>query len=324
MSWPESLFERRPKLSIGIPVYNGESYLPEALRAFLEQDYSDFELIVSDNASTDRTEAIVREFAARDSRIRYYRNPENLGASRNFSRVFDYARGEFFKWACADDLPYPGYLRRLTETLAAAPPEVVLVTSRVALIDGEGRPLTDEEGRPFAWTEWASEWGGPERLSTDAATPSRRLAEVLPRLRWCTAYMGIFRREALALTRKIDAFAVSDRVLMVEVAMLGKIIEIDEFLLARRQHPGISTEIAKTPEEYALWIDPKTKNVRRASRRIMSLEYLASIRRLPLSPLERVRCAVVIAKIWASQKIDLLVKRFPRNVTEVTGETVQL
>jgi len=295
-----------------MPVYNGERYLPEAIRSLLGQDYDDFELIISDNASTDGTEKICKEFAARDSRIRYYRNPANTGASPNFSRVFDLARGEFFKWACSDDLHYQGHLRRCTETLAAAPPDVVLVTTRVSLIDEESRSLTDEEGQPFEWTEWAkANWGGPERFSTQASAPHRRLAYVLRRMRWATAQFGIFRRRTLALTRRIDAFRMSDRVLLAEVAMLGKIIEIDDFLFARRQHPGISTTIARTAGEYALWMDPKAKAARR---RIMSLEYARSIHRLPLSPLDRTLCFAVVARVWAQQKIDTC---RPRNVAAV-------
>jgi len=295
-----------PRVSIGLPVYNGEKYLGEALRSLLTQDYSDFELIIADNASSDGTEEIARLNALGDTRIRYYRNPDNIGAGPNFRRVFDLARGEFFKWACADDMHYPGHLRRCVELLSAAPPEVVLVTPRAFLIDEEGVSLIDEQGLPLPRAGCGPGDTGPERLSTRAKTPHRRLAEVLPALRWSTAQFGLFRRKALALTRKIDSFYASDRVLLAEVAMLGEIWEIDELLFARRQHAGISTTIAKTPGAYASWMDPKAKEKRR---RIMSLEYLRSIRRLPLSPLERALCSLVVMQVWARQKMDNLVKR---------------
>ena len=88
----------RSRVSIGLPVYNGEKYLEQALISILSQTYTDFELIISDNASTDRTQAICREYAAKDPRIRYYCNEENLGAAPNHNRVFELASGEYFKW----------------------------------------------------------------------------------------------------------------------------------------------------------------------------------------------------------------------------------
>src|SRR5687767_6393032 len=100
-----------PLLSIGLPVYNGQRYLHAALDSLLGQDFDDFELIIADNASTDETEAICREFAARDRRIRYHRNTANVGAVPNHNLVFELARGKYFKWAAHDDECHPGMLR---------------------------------------------------------------------------------------------------------------------------------------------------------------------------------------------------------------------
>ena len=92
-----------PRVSIGLPVYNGDNYLAETLDSILAQTFTDFELIISDNGSTDRTEAICRRYAAQDHRVRYVRNPSNLGAARNYKRAFELARGEYFKWNGHDD-----------------------------------------------------------------------------------------------------------------------------------------------------------------------------------------------------------------------------
>ena len=92
-----------------MPVYNGEEYIALAIRAVLDQTFSDFELIISDNASEDRTEDICREFASLDSRIRYYRNSENIGTAGNNNRLLELARGEFFRWSNADDLFAPRF-----------------------------------------------------------------------------------------------------------------------------------------------------------------------------------------------------------------------
>ena len=99
-----------PRLSIGLPVYNGERYLAEAFDCFLAQTFQDFEIIVCDNASTDHTAEICRSYAERDPRIRYYRNGKNLGAIPNFNRVFELSRSPLFKWAAHDDLYHPRYM----------------------------------------------------------------------------------------------------------------------------------------------------------------------------------------------------------------------
>ena len=109
------------RVSVGMPVYNGGKHLPEAIRSFLAQDFANFELIISDNASTDRTAEIARDFAARDDRIRYVRQPKNIGAPANFTFVLDEARGEFFQWAAHDDIWRPFWLERATATLGSEP-----------------------------------------------------------------------------------------------------------------------------------------------------------------------------------------------------------
>src|SRR6185436_20983418 len=118
-----------PLVSIGIPVYNGENYLESALTRLLEQDFEDFELIVTDNASTDRTEEICRAFEQRDSRVRYFRNPVNIGLAANHNRTIELARGKYFKWAAHDD-DFPkemltGFVRAIEE----ASPAVSMVYS---------------------------------------------------------------------------------------------------------------------------------------------------------------------------------------------------
>jgi len=96
-----------PRLSIGLAVYNGENYLAESLDALLGQSYDDFELIISDNASTDGTADICRRYEKQDSRIRYIRQPLNIGLAPNHNFVFRQSRGELFKWASHDDLYAP-------------------------------------------------------------------------------------------------------------------------------------------------------------------------------------------------------------------------
>jgi len=100
----------RPAVSIGMPVFNGEKYIRDALDSLLAQTFKNFELIISDNASTDRTEQICREYTARDARIRYVRQPENIGACGNFHFVLNEAVGEYFMWAACDDYWKPDFI----------------------------------------------------------------------------------------------------------------------------------------------------------------------------------------------------------------------
>lgn len=117
--------DRKSLVSIGMPVYNGERYIVEALDSLLAQDYENFELIISDNASTDRTQGICLEYTSRDKRIRYYRNETNMGALWNFNRVFELSSGEYFMWASHDDLWRPHFISELVGLLEATPSAVL-------------------------------------------------------------------------------------------------------------------------------------------------------------------------------------------------------
>ena len=111
------IVKKTPQVSIGMPVYNGEPYIREALDSLLAQTFTDFELIISDNASTDSTEAICREYAAKDDRIRYVRQAANHGGGANFQFVLDEAVGEYFMWAAADDWWDPNWVVVLAKSL---------------------------------------------------------------------------------------------------------------------------------------------------------------------------------------------------------------
>jgi len=113
---------RKPRVSVGMPVYNCERYVAEAIESHLRQTYTDFELVITDNASTDRSEEICRAYASRDPRIKYHRNPENLGAGGNFRRCFELAQGDYFRWTPSDDVVGPELLELCVEVLDRDPP----------------------------------------------------------------------------------------------------------------------------------------------------------------------------------------------------------
>src|SRR6185312_14478503 len=101
-----------PLVSVGLPVFNGETFLEDAIRSVLAQKLDDLELILCDNASNDRTAEICRDYEARDPRIHYFRNPRNLGAAANYNLAFTRARGRYFKWLAHDDRMLPSFLSK--------------------------------------------------------------------------------------------------------------------------------------------------------------------------------------------------------------------
>jgi len=108
---------KKSKVSIGMPVWNGEDFIKLALDSLLAQDFKDFEIIISDNASTDNTEEICEKYIKKDERIKYIRQCENIGLDRNFNFVLDKAKGEYFMWAAHDDLWEPTYISEMVKVL---------------------------------------------------------------------------------------------------------------------------------------------------------------------------------------------------------------
>jgi glycosyltransferase involved in cell wall biosynthesis len=216
-----------PRVSIGLTVFNGAQFLEQTLESFLAQTYTDFELIISDNASTDRTEDIARSYATRDNRVRYYRNEKNVGLAGNHNRVFAHARGEYFKWAAADDICRPTYLARCAEVLEREP-AVVLVYPKTEFIDAAGHSLDIDDP-------------GWDLRSNDA---HERMRYVIFAGHWANAVVGLIRTKALARTRLMPSYPGGDFRVLGELSLLGKFFEIPEALFARRLHTGSSSQHA--------------------------------------------------------------------------------
>jgi glycosyltransferase involved in cell wall biosynthesis len=271
-----------PKVSIGLPVYNGETFLPGALNSILEQEFDDFELVISDNASTDSTETICKGFAAKDRRIRYHRNETNIGASGNYNRVFELTRGEFFKWASHDDECHRSLIRRCMEIFEQAPPATVLVFSKAEIID------------EFGNVKFLS----PDSISSSSPQPYKRLAQVLWSSTYAHSLWGVIRSRALRQTRLMGCLE-ADHVLLAELALLGTSVEIPEPLYRLRRHSKCANEINRSARELIAWHDPK-----RANERVylphwdrVNLEYLKSIRHVPLPAAQRLLCYATVPTV---------------------------
>jgi glycosyltransferase involved in cell wall biosynthesis len=211
-----------PRVSIGVPVYNGERFFRETLNSLLAQSFGDFELVISDNASTDGTPEICAEYSKRDKRIRYFRNEENRGAAWNLNRVVELATAEYFKWAMADDVCDPTFVAKCVDILDRDP-TVVLVCTRTIMIDEQGKELRRVEA------------------SWDLQSPSADLRlrhTILWGGHWANAdaLQGVIRRAALLRTRLIPRYQGGDKRPIAELALAGRFVELPEFLLRRRTH----------------------------------------------------------------------------------------
>lgn len=228
-----------------MPVRNGEEFIEEALNSLLSQTFRDFELIISDNASDDRTPAICREFVSRDPRVSYHRFKRNVGAARNFNNTFELARGEFFKWAAHDDVCLPRLLERCLGELTHTPCAVVAYP-RTELIDAEGRVT------------------GVDNLSLaiGQARAHDRLRNLYRRMRLGNPVFGLMRSDALRKTRLHGSFISSDTVLLAELLMLGEFREVPEILFRRRLHEQRSLKANRTRQDLLAWFDPSKRNHR--------------------------------------------------------------
>lgn len=203
-----------------MPVYNGEKWIEDSIGSILEQSMADLELIISDNASTDGTEAICRRIAERDSRVRYYRNTTNIGLFKNFDRVFELSTGEYFKWAADSDFCLQGFFEKCVAVLDSRP-DVVLVYPRAYLL------LKNPDGE-----EAAMEYFDDFNLQDEQ--PSVRFRKYLNRERINNVMHGIIRASALRQTRLILPWAASDISMVAELSLRGKFFEVPDRLFVRR------------------------------------------------------------------------------------------
>ncbi len=214
-----------PMVSIGMPVFNGQNFLRKAIDSVLAQTFCDFELIISDNASTDETAAICHDYAERDARVRYVRNAQNVGAGPNFDRCFALARGRYFQWAAHDDMFAPDYLARAVAALEAQP-DAVLCTAGIVEIDADDTVI-----RTFA----------TDLDDATAADRVRRFACVIHTRHQCEDFFGVYRREALLGTGLIGTYSGSDRVLLAEMALRGRWVRLNAPLFLHRDHAQRAT-----------------------------------------------------------------------------------
>ena len=208
-----------PLVSIGLPVYNAEKYLEEALESILDQTYKHFELIVSDNASNDRTQDICLKYAQKDSRVRYYRNETNLGAAPNHNHVFELAKGKYFKWAGYDDKIAPDFLSKCVEVLEKNL-DIVLCMPQTDLIDENGQHIG----------------GFNYNVDADISSPQMRFKNLMLKNKYGSFIYGLMRLDSVSKTSLHGSYPSSDLVFIAELALYGRYYVMPEVVFYRRYH----------------------------------------------------------------------------------------
>jgi glycosyltransferase involved in cell wall biosynthesis len=277
-----------PRLSIGLPVYNGESYLAESIESLLGQTYDNFELIISDNASTDGTAGICRRYGKQDSRIRYVRQPRNIGAAPNHNYVVEQARGELFKWASHDDLYARDLLKFCVDALDEFP-HVVLAHSWTATIDDAG--VVKAVRYPLA------------TAAPQAADRFRSLLFGSGGDDTC----GVMRTSVLRRTPLLASYHHSDRTLVCELVLHGPFYQVPDWLYFRRDHSKRAERAFKTVRTWCANLDPRRADSLRNPTIRLYAEYIggfiAGIRRAPLSAAEKRECYYQLARWLTSRNI---------------------
>jgi len=215
-----------PRISIGMPAYNGAATIGSSIEALLAQTFGDFELIVSDNSSTDSTRDVVEALVRQDTRVRYVRQPTNIGANMNYTYVATVARGEYLKWASASDWCAPTFLDRCLGALERDS-DAVLAVPRTRLFEGE-----PSKARDYA-----------RDIAILDDRPFDRLKRLITTISLNNAINGLIRLPALRRTRLIEPYHTADMVLMGHLAMLGKFVLVDEPLFFRRMEPATATAL---------------------------------------------------------------------------------
>ena len=271
-----------PLISIGVPVFNGENYLAEAIESILAQTVSDLELIICDNASTDATEEIGRRFAESDPRVRYFRNPQNLGVSPNLNLCYQHANGRYFKWLSHDDTIAPDCLEK-TLAVLESDPDVAICHSLVELIDENGTTLDIHDSKLT-------------NLGSDSCAV--RFASLALEPHQCLELDGLIRSNLLQKSALMPSFPGADRALLCELGILGKIVRLKEPLFRTREHPDRFRRYANTPQLRLATYDTSRSGDKCVATWELYRDYWRMVRKHVPGGAERRRCNAALMRWW--------------------------
>jgi len=272
------------KVIVGLPVYNGQKYLGAAIESHLSQSFGDFDLVISDNGSTDATPEICGNYARKDKRIKYLRSPENRGILWNHRRVFEAIESpnQYFRWAGADDIMEPGLLQAMVEVLNARP-EVEAVVPDTKNIDDHGE-IIGSMSRTL------------DLQSSDVF--ERAHAVLVANYQHVIAY-GLLRASTLRLMRTRPDYIGWDPVFVWELALRGQMVQSAGPALLRRFHTGSISRV-KTGKEMRKWVEPNSKAGMNFPHWTWAYERARALIASPLSTRDRLRIGLFLtrATLW--------------------------
>jgi glycosyltransferase involved in cell wall biosynthesis len=291
-----------PLVSIGIPVNNGAKYLDQAIESIISQSYTNFELFISDNASTDNTQDICVKWQNIDKRITYHRNEKNQGAIPNFNHLVGKAKGKYFKWAAHDDYLDPDYLAECVATLEENPQSTLCFTW-VREIDENNEILKTHE---YAHHNYHH------------PTPYTRHKSMIYNDLDCFEIFGLMRLESLQNTPLFGHYIASDRILLSDLILVGPFTEVKKYLFYNRDHPESSTRKMPAHHQRAAWFDTsKNINSRNLPHWRIMKEYLSSISRANITIKQKWQCRLnVLGWVfrhmnWAWLILDIVLYFYP-------------
>lgn len=280
--------ETPPKVSIGMPVYNGEQFLRQAIDSILSQTFENFELIIADNASTDATPEICRDYERRDGRVRFVAHEVNRGAAQNHHYVLAAARGPYFTWAHSDDYRMPRCLERCVQEMDRAPASVVVICT-------EGR-IVDERDEPKQIPQYT--------MDLRQARAAERLRQAIRNGVWCNVIFGLIRTDTLRACLPLGGYPFADLTLIHDLALHGQFWEIREDLFRRRWHEPWSDDYT------AHYMDPRNQGAPAKPHCKVFTETMRAIgsARLPALDAMRSRFALIrewVPRYWRPMKNEL-------------------
>jgi glycosyltransferase involved in cell wall biosynthesis len=281
------------KVVIGMPVWNGEKFLSEAIESILGQTYGDLELVISDNASNDTTAEICCAYARRDKRICYVRQQRNIGAAPNHNEVFRRSSAQYFKWACHDDVLAPEFIHECVKILDADEGVVVCCPATV-LINEDRSPLRYSAPDRGMVDSYGTVWRVQENMPLTAADPADRFAAVLCNMNWCFEIYGLIRQSALERVPLMPSYYGGDKVVLAELSLIGRFHLLERPLFYRRCHPGQSSS-PQTNRYRTMWISGQKRQILPPQLRLM-LAYVRAASRANLTPVQRSRCFSAIGR----------------------------
>jgi len=305
---PPITTEKAPRVSVGLVVFNGENYIDQAIRSIRAQTFEDFELIISDNGSTDGTREICEFHANEDPRIRYLRSEVNRGVAWNMNNVINQARAPYFKLACHDDEISPTFLERCIEILDAQPDVVCAYTYTI-----NKRRLSNRKSYVIR-----------KYLLDDEPASSRveeRFRYLIGRQYWVSPVFGVIRHPLLARAGQFRDMHSADVALLIHLGMYGRFHQVPEFLFIRRFHNEQVSELLKGDAKtyYASWNTAKKRTFGLPLWKFLGVQ-ISAILRPPLTIAERLRCTRVLFN-WVGEKRGQLLKELLSIPAQRKGKT---